>query len=359
VIFAEIYIERRRQRSGNGAAIHGFDRNYADLRLMRAAFFLFRQKQSRTLVLTLFEANVRTTDRKREACMQVGFIGVGRMGTAMARNLLRAGHRVLAWDVSRDALDRIKRDGAAVAGSAREAFSGDAVISMLPNDAAMRATFIAGDVLPERGHAPIHVNMATASVACAGELAAAHAAKGVPYVSATVYGRPEMAAERNLNILAAGEPALIQKVQPLFDAMGKKTWHLGSDPRNSNIAKIAGNLMVACVLEAMGEAAALARAYKMDANMVLDVVVGSIFDVPIYRIYSKMIANERFEPPGFDLALGLKDAKLALDAGEAAHVPLPFASVLRDSYLDAMAHGDAGKDWSAIAKVAARRAALE
>ena len=74
--------------------------------------------------------------------MQVGFIGVGRMGTAMARNLLRAGHRVLAWDVSRDALDRIKRDGAAVAGSAREAFSGDAVISMLPNDAAMRATFI-------------------------------------------------------------------------------------------------------------------------------------------------------------------------------------------------------------------------
>src|SRR5579885_2292756 len=196
VIFAEIYIERRRQRSGNGAAIHGFDRNYADLRLMRAAFFLFRQKQSRTLVLTLFEANVRTTDRKREACMQVGFIGVGRMGTAMARNLLRAGHRVLAWDVSRDALDRIKRDGAAVAGSAREAFSGDAVISMLPNDAAMRATFIDSDILTT-GKASIHVNMATASIDCAEALAKAHAEKNIAYVSATVYGRPEMAAERN------------------------------------------------------------------------------------------------------------------------------------------------------------------
>lgn len=194
--------------------------------------------------------------------MQVGFIGVGRMGTVMARNLMKAGHRVLAWDVSQAALDRIKSDGAAIADSAREAFSGDAVISMLPNDAAMRTTFIASDVLPGGGSALIHINMATASAVCAGELAKAHAAKGIPYLSATVYGRPEMAAERNLNILAAGDPALIQKVQPLFDAMGKKTWQLGSDPRNSNIAKIAGNLMVACMLEAMGEAAALARALQ-------------------------------------------------------------------------------------------------
>ncbi len=291
--------------------------------------------------------------------MQVGFIGVGRMGTAMARNLMKAGHKVLAWDVSKASLDRIKSDGAAIAGSAREAFFGDAVVSMLPNDAAMRATFIAGNVLPNSGNAPIHINMATASAVCARELAKAHAAKGVPYLSAPVYGRPEMAAERNLNILAAGDPLLIQKVQPQFDAMGKKTWQLGADPSNSNIAKIAGNLMVACILEAMGEAAALARAYKMDPNIVLDAVVGSIFDVPIYRIYSKMIANGPFEPPGFDLILGLKDAKLALDAGEAANVPLPFASVLRDNYLDALAHGDGAKDWSAVSRVAACRAGLE
>lgn len=289
--------------------------------------------------------------------MQVGLIGVGRMGKAMARNLMKAGHRVLAWDISQVSLNEIKRDGAAIAANAKEAFSGDAVISMLPNDAAMRATFLDGDLL--RVGAPIHVNMATASVACAGDLADAHAKAGVPYLSATVYGRPEMAAERNLNILAAGDPAVIAKVQPLFDAMGKRTWQLGSDPRNSNVAKIAGNLMVACILEAMGEAAALARAYKMDPNTVLDVVVGSIFDVPIYRIYSGMIANGRFEPPGFDLVLGLKDAKLALEAGEAAAVPLPFASVLRDNYLDAIAHGDSAKDWSAISRVAARRAGLE
>jgi 3-hydroxyisobutyrate dehydrogenase-like beta-hydroxyacid dehydrogenase len=292
--------------------------------------------------------------------MKVGFIGVGRMGTAMARNLMKAGHNVLAWDVSAASLERIKHDGAAVAGSAGEAFSGDAVISMLPNDAAMRATFIAGDVLPAgSSNPPIHINMATASVDCASDLAEAHAAKGVPYLSATVYGRPEMAAERNLNILAAGDPALIQKVQPLFDAVGKKTWNLGSDPRNSNIAKIAGNLMVACMLEAMGEAAALARAYKMSPETVLETIVGSIFDVPVYRIYGGLIGRRQFEPAGFDLRLGLKDAKLALYAAEEVNLPLPFASVLRDNYLDALAHGDEKKDWSAISQVAMRRASLE
>jgi 3-hydroxyisobutyrate dehydrogenase-like beta-hydroxyacid dehydrogenase len=147
-------------------------------------------------------------------------------------------------------------------------------------------------------------------------------------------------------------------VQPLFDAMGRKTWHLGETPSNSNVAKIAGNLMVACVLEAMGEAAALARAYQLAPAEVLNVVVTSIFDVPVYRIYAGLIGSGKFEPPGFDLRLGLKDAKLALEAGEERNVPLPFVSVLRDNYLDALAHGDEHKDWSVISQVALRRAGL-
>jgi 3-hydroxyisobutyrate dehydrogenase-like beta-hydroxyacid dehydrogenase len=290
--------------------------------------------------------------------MDVGFIGVGRMGHVMVRNLLKAGHSVRAWDTSHDALKEIGKHGAQPAASAQDAFRGDAVISMLPNDDAMRATFLDGNLL-SKGGASIHVNMATASVECADELAAAHKAHGVTYISATVFGRPEMAAERNLNILAAGDAAAIERVQPLFDAMGKKTWRLGAEPRNSNVAKIAGNLMVACMLEAMAEAAALARAYKMAPADVLDIVVGSIFDVPVYRIYAGLISSGKFEPPGFDLRLGLKDAKLALAAGEEVNVPLPFASILRDNYLDAIAHGDEKKDWSAMSRVAARRAGLE
>jgi 3-hydroxyisobutyrate dehydrogenase-like beta-hydroxyacid dehydrogenase len=291
--------------------------------------------------------------------VDIGFIGVGRMGLAMVRNLQQAGHRVRAWDTSRHALDEAAASGVTVAASARDAFQGEAVISMLPNDEAMLGVFLDGDLPAASGSSMVHVNMATASVECAKRLAQAHASRGIEYVSAPVFGRPEMAARRELNILAAGSPAAIERVQPLFDALGKKTWRLGDDPYNANVAKIAGNLMVACILESMAEAAALARAYRMSSGDLLDVVVGSLFDVPIYRIYAGLIANEKFEPAGFDLRLGLKDTRLALAAGEAANLPLPFASVLRDNYLDALAHGGERKDWSIVSKVATRRAALD
>jgi 3-hydroxyisobutyrate dehydrogenase-like beta-hydroxyacid dehydrogenase len=291
--------------------------------------------------------------------MKVGFIGVGRMGSVMVRSLVRAGHSVRAWDTVETARTVVAKDGAVLATSAEDAFSGDAVISMLPNDDAMRSLFLDGALLRKKGAPAIHVNMATASVRCADELAEAHRKSGIQYVAAPVFGRPEMAAERNLNIMAAGDPAAIERVQPLFDAMARKTWQLGPVPHQANVAKIAGNLMVASVLESMGETAALAKAYGMKPAEVLNVVVSSIFDVPVYRIYAQLIGGGQFEPPGFDLRLGLKDAKLALEAGESANVPLPFASVLRDNYLDALAHGDGAKDWSAIARVSLRRAGLE
>jgi 3-hydroxyisobutyrate dehydrogenase-like beta-hydroxyacid dehydrogenase len=291
--------------------------------------------------------------------MDVGFIGAGRMGRVMITNLVAAGHRVRAYDPDPVAMDAVRAAGAEGTAGPADAFGGDAVISMLPNDAAMLAVFGPGGVLPEGGSATIHVNMATASVNCAAALAAVHAERGVPYVAAPVFGRPEVAAARQLNIMAAGDAAAITAVQPLFDALAKKTWRLGPEPHQANVAKIAGNLMVACMLEAMGEASVLAKAYGMEPAAVLDVVVGSLFDVPIYRAYAGLIGARQFEPAGFDMRLGLKDAKLALDAGEAANATLPFASALRDIYLDALAHGGEGKDWSALTEVALRRAGLD
>jgi 3-hydroxyisobutyrate dehydrogenase-like beta-hydroxyacid dehydrogenase len=134
---------------------------------------------------------------------------------------------------------------------------------------------------------------------------------------------------------------------------------MGDEPSRANVAKIAGNLMVACAIEAIAEAAALVRAHDMSAPEVLDAIITSLFNVPVYRGYGDMIAKRQYEPPGFDLVLGMKDVRLALMAGEETNVPLPFASVLRDSFMDAIANGDANKDWSAIARVAARRAGLK
>ncbi len=290
--------------------------------------------------------------------MDVGVIGVGRMGSAMARNLLKAGHTLCLFDIDAAPLQALAREGATVAGSAQEAFRGDAVISMLPNDDAMRSVFVDGRVLPEGGCATIHVNMATASVACAEELTALHRTRGVPYVAATVWGRPDAAAAADLSIAVAGNAAAIAKVQPLFDVLGRRTTRVGEEPRMANVAKIAGNLLVASAIEALGEAAALVRGYKMDAPDFLDLIVTALFDVPVYRGYSEQIGSGVYEPPGFDMKLGFKDVRLALAAGERVNVPLPFANVLRDAFLDALAHGDEKKDWAAIAEVAARRAGL-
>jgi len=291
--------------------------------------------------------------------VQVGFIGVGRMGGAMARNLLRAGHQVRAWDTSKQSLAALVKDGAQAASSAEDAFAGDAVISMLPNDEAMFGIFLDEKVLRRSSAPAIHINMATASVHCADKLAETHKKCGVQYISAPVFGRPEMAALRNLNIMAAGDPAAIDRVQPLLDALGKKTWRVGPVPRQANVVKLAGNLMVASVIEAMAETAALARGYDIESASALEIIVQSLFDVPIYRIYAGLVAGGPFEPPGFDLKLALKDIKLMLAAGEEANVPLPFVSVIRDNYLEAIAHGDGAKDWSVASRVALRRAGLE
>jgi 3-hydroxyisobutyrate dehydrogenase-like beta-hydroxyacid dehydrogenase len=291
--------------------------------------------------------------------MQVGVIGVGRMGKAMAHNLLKAGHKLHVFDTAKEPLQELEKAGAAVAVSARDAFKSDAVISMLPNDDAMRAVFVQSDVLPAGGTSTVHVNMATASVACAEELTALHRRRGVRYVAATVWGRPDVAAAAKLSIAVAGDAEAIDRVQPLLDAVGQRSTRVGEEPVNANVAKIAGNLMVASAIEAMAEAAALVRGYKMPAKDFLDIVNTALFDVPAYRGYADLIASGCYEPLSFDLILGMKDVRLALAAGEKANVPLPFASVLRGSFLDAIAHGDANKDWAAIAKVAARRAGLE
>ena len=117
-------------------------------------------------------------------------------------------------------------------------------------------------------------------------------------------------------------------------------------------------LMIACAIETMAEAAALARANGVSAAEFLEVMTGTLFAAPIYKGYSALIVDERFEPAGFRTKLGLKDVRLALAAGEGANVPLPFASVVRDNLIDAIAQGDGDKDWVVLADVALRRAGL-
>jgi 3-hydroxyisobutyrate dehydrogenase-like beta-hydroxyacid dehydrogenase len=227
---------------------------------------------------------------------------------------------------------------------------------MLANDDAVRGTIIG---LLDGGRGTVHVNAATISAALSRELTELHEKAGVGYVAAPVFGRPDAAAAAKLNIVAAGKPELLALVAPLLDAMGQKTWPLGDDPVRANVLKIAGNFMIAAAIETMGEATALGKAYGIEPAAFLDILTNTLFASPVYKGYGSIIAGQRYEPAGFPLPLGFKDVGLALAASQSAHVPMPFAGVLRDSFLDALAQGNPNKDWASVAEVSHRRAGLD
>ncbi len=291
--------------------------------------------------------------------MKIAFLGLGNMGLPMARQLLRAGHSLSVWNRSRGRAEQLAAEGARVAATpAQAATNVEVAVTMLADDHAVRQTMFAGGLLNSLAGGAVHVSMSTISVQLARELAEAHAGRGQLYVSAPVFGRPEAAAAARLAVVAAGPPAALAAVQPLFDAVGQRTFVLGDEPAAANVVKLAGNFMIASVLECLGEAFALVRKHGVVPQQFLEVITSTLFNAPVYKTYGALIAEQKFSPAGFRLALGLKDVKLALAAAEATAVPMPVASVVRDHLLSGVARGMADDDWSALARIVAESAGL-
>ncbi len=290
--------------------------------------------------------------------MEIGFIGLGHMGKAIAANLVRAGHHVRVWNRSPEPVKELVAKGATAVGAPTDVVRGDFLMTMLANDAAVRSVILDQGVLAATPPGLIHLNLATISVALAAELAELHRRRKVIYLSAPVFGRPDVAAEGKLNVVIAGDAAAIDKARPVLEAIGQKTWPVGDRPERANAVKVAGNFMIASAIETMGEAVALARAHGLSAGQFLEILTNTLFAAPAYKGYGAMIAAEKYQPAGFPMPLALKDIRLALSAAEAHNVPMPFASVLRDNLLEAIATGCADNDWSGLAQLAARRAGL-
>ncbi|EIK95384.1 dehydrogenase; exported protein [Pseudomonas sp. M47T1] len=289
--------------------------------------------------------------------MQIAFLGLGTMGLPMAANLLKAGYPVRAWNRSPDPVARLAVLGAEPAATARDAVEGaDVLISMLADDAATLATLVDGQALDALKPGAIHINMATISVALANQLLALHQARGVAYVAAPVLGRVNVAEAGQLQILTGGDSAALATVQPLFDVLGQKTWPFGERPEQANAVKLSVNFMIASAIGAMSEASALVEGYDVAKAGLLELVTSTLFNAPVYKGYGAAIAEQRFEPAGFKLALGLKDVRLAMDAAQQVNVPMALASTLRDSHIESLAHGEGHLDWAALSRTAARRA---
>jgi 3-hydroxyisobutyrate dehydrogenase-like beta-hydroxyacid dehydrogenase len=291
--------------------------------------------------------------------MDVGLIGLGGMGTGMAKSLLRGGHRVTVFNRTRSRAEALQADGATVAATTAEACRPGIVMTMVADDAALESqVFSDGGILASLPRGGVHISCSTVSVSLSDKLTAAHSAAGQEFVSCPVFGRPDAAEAGRLAVVAAGPTQAVERCKPLFESFGAKLLVVGEKPSLANVVKLSGNFLIASVLESLSEAVAFARKSGVDAAVLMDFLTSTLFNAPVYKIYGGLIVEGNYDKVGFALPLGLKDVRLVLQAAEAQSVPMPVASVVRDRFLTAMARGNANKDWSALGLIAAQDAGL-
>jgi 3-hydroxyisobutyrate dehydrogenase-like beta-hydroxyacid dehydrogenase len=282
--------------------------------------------------------------------MKIGFIGLGHMGKAIAGNLVAAGHEVAVWNRSRDKERSLLEAGARSAATpADAASSAEIVATMLADDNAVEAIVFGEDGLLAAGAKPIHVSMSTISVALAERMAAAHKERGLDFVSAPVFGRPDAAAEAKLFIAAAGPPRAIERCGPFFDSISQRVFPFGDHAPAANLVKLCGNFMILAAIEAMAEAMALAEKGGVEKARLLELLTGTLFSAPVYRNYGAILVERRFRPAGFAAPLGLKDMNLADAAAGAMRMPMPLLGVVRDHLRAAIAQEGEDVDWAALA----------
>lgn len=291
--------------------------------------------------------------------MRIGFIGLGNMGSGIATNLLNAGHEVAVYNRTSAKTKPLVEKGARAAGNISEACDGEVIFTMLADDSAVESVAFGREgIVAHLRPGAIHVSLSTISLALAERLATAHAKAGQQFVAAPVFGRPEAAASGKLAVVVAGAPQAVEKCLPLFDAIGQKTFRFGDRPASANLVKLSGNFLIASVIESLSEALALVAKGGIDQHQYLEFLLETLFSAPVYKTYGGLIVDKKFKPAGFAAPLGLKDARLALAAGEQLRVPLPIASLVRDRFLALLARGDETLDWSAISQIALLDAGL-
>ena len=291
---------------------------------------------------------------------RIGFIGLGRMGHAIASNLIRAGYAVHVYNRTPEKAAALVAQGARLAHQpSQTAEPGGIVMTMLSDDQALESVVFGENGFLERLRPNgIHVSMSTISPALARRLAEHHRNYDVSYVAAPVFGRPEAAAARKLWICVSGQQAAKQRVHPVLKTMGQGIFDFGEEPGAAHVVKLTGNFLLASALEALAEALTLGEKNGIDRAALADLFSKTLFACPAYQVYGAAIAQGRYQPPGFTVSLGLKDLTLVLQTAATSTMPMPLASLLHDRFLTTIAKGWGNLDWAAVALGVAEDAGL-
>jgi 3-hydroxyisobutyrate dehydrogenase-like beta-hydroxyacid dehydrogenase len=277
----------------------------------------------------------------------------------LATNLVSAGHQVIAYVRRPERVSELSARGIRATLKLENLAGCDIVISMLPDDNAVRDVMCGADGLaPRLQRGAIHLSMSTIGTGTAEFLAAEHARRDQGYVAAPVFGNPAAAKAKKLFIVAAGADADISRCQPLFNSLGQRTFVVGSDPAHANLIKLLGNMMTATTLEMLGETVAVLLKRNIDPECFIDILTNTMFGGLAHRIYGEKIVKRDYAP-GFVLPLVLKDVKLALAEAEKANAPVPSVKVVQERLIAGIARGYAGLDWTALGLIAAQEAGLQ
>ncbi len=291
--------------------------------------------------------------------MEVGFVGLGNMGLPMARNLLRAGHRVRAWNRTPERVEALVADGAQRAASPAEAAGAGVVFTMLADDAATLAVLGGPDGLlaglPKGG---IHVAASTLGVPFSRRLAELHRERGQQYVAAPVFGRPAVAEQGGLRVVVAGPVEAVERVRPLFRALGPEVFVVGDAAYLAHAVKLAGNFVMTSMMEALCESLVLVEKTGVERERFAE-VLNAIFRSPLVESYCGLLLERRFEQPAFRFRLGLKDIRLVLETADETTTPLPLADLIRQHALEGMARGMGELDFTALLRIVEAHAGVD
>ena len=293
--------------------------------------------------------------------MNVGFIGLGRMGQGMAHRIRGAGHDLRVFDVVQAATAPFAAAGVRVAGTIRElAADREVVVSMLVEDSAIASVALGpGGLCESLGKGAIHLVMGTHGVGVVRELEARHAQAGQTLVAAPVLGRPDLAASGQLGIVVGGPDQAVARCDELLKVIGRRTFVAGKKPESATAIKLANNAVLGCAMVAMAEGFSLIRKYGVVPQVFQDVMTEGLFSAPAYKIYGQKMVDESYDQVGSPIVVGLKDANLIAAAAELARVPMPSHNVYLERLTGAVAHGDGNRDQAVLGREQARAAGLE
>ncbi|MDR0621124.1 MAG: NAD(P)-dependent oxidoreductase [Deltaproteobacteria bacterium] len=286
------------------------------------------------------------------------FIGLGRMGSPMAQRILAEGLPLVVHNRDVGKTKPLVDLGAKVADGLDGAVAGaDLIMTMVSDDSALLAVAEEGR-LKKAAPGLIHVSLSTVGVDTVLYLESLHESLGQTLLSCPVFGRPEAAREGKLNLCLSGPKAAKDKALAYLEPMGK-VWDFGLRPQGSNAVKLAGNFMIASLIELLSEAFSLVENHGVPPEAFFGLMSGTLFNAPAVHTYGRLILEADFDKAGFLGSLGAKDAGLVREAARRSHTPMPFCSALEDRFLRLLARGWGDKDWSAISDLQREDAGLK